>query len=80
MPTNDRPLRDVLREVEEYDTQGQLLMDEWRTNARRLAREIRSIAPLLREAARELARHMHPNDRVLLDKLNAKADELEAKP
>ena len=24
--------------------------------------------------------HLHPNDRVLLDKLNAKADELEAKP
>jgi hypothetical protein len=41
----------VLREVEEYDTRGRLLMDEWRNNARRLARELRSLAPLLRHHA-----------------------------
>lgn len=84
MPTDERPIRDVLREVEEAFAEGDNMLCETveflgEKHLERLARELRALAPLLRQAARELERHMHPNDRVFLDTLDTKADELEAK-
>lgn len=87
MPTNEKPLRDVLREVDAMPVQP-----GWCENAHRLARELRAIAPLLRmlgDLADELnlGRSMEPCNMPLLVSVlkndlrtaRALADELEVK-
>lgn len=119
MPTDDRPIRDVLREVEELEAQATPApwkevhvgiqhpegdaSDWWefpcfeevstvqgavnlshaiacRNAAPRLARELRAIAPMLREAALKIYVNRHPGPVPdIVRALRAKADELEAK-
>ena len=71
--TDHRPLRDVLREVEacqddNWDT-------GWHVQAKRLAREFRALAPVLRRLA------TYGRDRLVVDMEAARTllDELEAK-
>lgn len=90
MPTNDdRPLRDVLREVEEAQF-GQEFVFVPKAYAKthvgtlarasvRLVRELRAVAPLLREAALTIYINRNPGPvPELVRKLRALADELEA--
>ncbi len=90
MPTDDRPLRDVLRDVEAMmrgeeivfasRSYGSSRLITLSTAAPRLARELREIAPLLREAAKRVDISDSDNRGAeLIVRLNTKADELEAK-
>ena len=68
---DDRPLRDVLHAIEHGDD-----ATSWEV---RLARELRALAPLLREAALKIYVNRRPGPVPdLVRVLRAKADELEA--
>jgi len=72
MPTDDRPLRDVLREVDEILAHKEMNPFD-RYLYGRLARELRAVAPMLREC------QMYGSKRELRAKAQELADELEAK-